>query len=861
MNMKTNGHSLAASSLLALAVATIGMVIPTAVAAQDTAEAESSGPTVITVTARKREENLLEVPLAISALSGDDIEARGITSFNDLVDSTPGISVSNIAAGRNDRSFQQITVRGMTPSVQTSTLTASFVDGVPVASSTALNAVVDPARVEILRGPQNAYFGRNAFAGAINIVTQRPGNEFGGSVSASAGTRNSYDITASVEGPIVEDILAFRLTGRSWARDGSYLNGANPNQTLGDQQSRSGTLQLEFTPTDRLSVRALGIYSEDDDGPSAQGLVSSFEVRQLGGVVQPNGSTAGSVIIQNQSNCVASGLASGFSANEATANRNWFCGAIPELIGNPAQNTLENNVLYNALNNPIHRVGNPVENGVKGYGLVRQYYHLHLGADYELTDSLTFSSLTGYNNEYYSQLADLDNYDSSAITKTSATAATLPVIAGGYPYWSFPFAVERSNRDFSQEVRLSYDDGGALQAMLGGSYLYSFTEADLVNIQGEVLTGSARAASSASAPGRSRTFGIFGSVSYDVTDELNISLEGRWQRDRITAYTGGAGAFISDAAATEFGLPAGNFGPLSIITEAEFDNFLPRAIINYDVTPDMMVYASYSRAANVSIASFNSSILSTAESVQAARDLGLSVAVGPETLDNFEIGMKGTALNGMLQFTFAAYLAKWKDQLNNRQGFYIDRNGLIQTVSGNANTGNVELTGLEADLAFEPIDGLTFNAAGAINDSSSSDFVNPLVSEISGLIGDEFDGTQIPLSSKYSGNFGAQYSGEIDADTGFFIRADLSYKSKQFVTQSNLTWIRSRTVVDARAGLSFGDASLEVFVSNLFNNRRYVGASENTLLTPNFALTGAVGYVNVGLPELRTFGVKVSYDF
>ncbi|MEL0210992.1 MAG: TonB-dependent receptor plug domain-containing protein, partial [Novosphingobium sp.] len=166
------------ASVLAIALSGMALSAPvTSFAAEEQpqASADEGGLGVITVTARKREESLLETPIAISALTSQDIEKRGITSVNDVVLNTPGINVSNNNSGRNDRSFQQISLRGMTPSTTTSTLTASFIDGVPVASATALNAITDPARIELLKGPQNAYFGRNAFAGAINVVTKKAG--------------------------------------------------------------------------------------------------------------------------------------------------------------------------------------------------------------------------------------------------------------------------------------------------------------------------------------------------------------------------------------------------------------------------------------------------------------------------------------------------------------------------------------------------------------------------------------------------------------------------------------------------------------------------------------------------------------
>ncbi len=137
----------------------------------------------IVVTARKREENVMKTPVSVAALSSEDIAVRGITSFNDLANATPGLNINNANSGRNDRSFQQISLRGFTPATTTSTLTASFIDGVPVASATALSAVSDPERVEVLKGPQAAYFGRDTFAGAVNVVTRKPSATLGGTAS------------------------------------------------------------------------------------------------------------------------------------------------------------------------------------------------------------------------------------------------------------------------------------------------------------------------------------------------------------------------------------------------------------------------------------------------------------------------------------------------------------------------------------------------------------------------------------------------------------------------------------------------------------------------------------------------------
>tara|TARA_R110000787_G_scaffold16887_5_gene53298 strand:- start:46975 stop:49551 length:2577 start_codon:yes stop_codon:yes gene_type:complete len=851
-------------SLIAIAAATSSLAIPTGVAhAQETESEAEAAPGVIVVTARKREENLLKTPIAITALTGEALEAKGITSINDLVENTPGINVNNANSGRNDRSFQQISLRGFTPSTTTSTLTATFINGVPVASATAVNAVTDPARIEILKGPQSAYFGRNTFAGAVNVVTKSPADTFGGAINASAGSRNSYDLSLSLEGPIIQDVLSFRATGRQWATDGSYQNGANPGETLGDQRTRTGTLQLEFTPSYNLTVKGFGLYSEDNDGPSAQGMLSAYEVRSNNGALNipyNSGNSNGSIVVPSLSNCNLTGLTAGILASEASVVRPYICGAAPALPAgfSPAQNTVEDSLLAGILNDYSGRIVSPGE-GVMGYGLKRKYYHLNMTVDYEVGDTgITLSSLTGYNNEIYSQLADLDNYDSDAINNTAAA-----FIPGARASWSFPFVVERGNHDFSQEFRVSYDNEGALQAMLGVSYLNAFTEYDLVSVFGEEQFRSPRSLASEKAPGKSITKSVFGSINYELIEGLTISAEGRYQQDKIFAYAGATPLTI--AAGNTFGLPSGTFAPLESFYSKSYNNFQPRVIVNYEITPDVMVYASWAKAVNVSIDSFNTSFFTgTPGEVAAAAGIGLTVLTTPEKLTNYEVGLKGSFLDGMLRGSLAVYKSDWTDQYNLRSAIFVDpTTTLPQIINGNANTGNVDLWGVELDLLANPAEGVNITLAGAMNDSSIQSFADPSISKLTGVIDSGFEGNQLPLTSKYSGSVGVEFFGDIENwdDSGWYIRTDVNYKSKQFADAANLTWISGRTVVNGRIGFTKGDLTLEVFAQNLLNNKQYTSITNNSLLTPDFSLTGPFGYLVVGLPETRTVGIKAGYKF
>ncbi len=426
---------------------------PQVVSAQD--QDSAGGLEEIVVTARKRAEDILETPLAITAVTAEDLEAKGITSFNQLVESTPGVNLSNASAGagRNDRSFQQITLRGMVPSSTQSTLTATFIDGVPVASPTAIASVADPARVEILKGPQAAYFGRNTFAGAINVVNKDPGDVFGGNLLLMGGNRSNLDFTGSLHGPLGEK-FGFRLNAKFFRKDGSYQNAANPGETLGDQETRSISLLLTAKPIENLSAKLFLMRSEDDDGAPAQGLISAYEMRANNGVVNfpaASGSSAGTILLANQSNCTLNGYELGRNpAIEARVSRPFICGAVPGLNAarTPAQNTTTPAALINrALADPTQRIVSPSD-GVQGYGLVRTYQHAHLNIDYEFGDSgFTLSSLSGLNAEFYSELQDLDNYDSRLLTNAANPGGANP---DRLPYWDLPFMVERETYDFSQ---------------------------------------------------------------------------------------------------------------------------------------------------------------------------------------------------------------------------------------------------------------------------------------------------------------------------------------------------------------------------------------------------------------------------
>jgi len=235
-----------------------------------------------------------------------------------------------------------------------------FIDGVAVASPSAIMSISDPKQVEIVKGPQSAYYGRNTFAGAINISTKEPTGEWHGSLLGMVGTRDNYRLQGAVEGPIFGDVLTFRVTGERWAKSGSWNNGAAGGGTLGDQKSTIGTALVVFKPAPNFSLKLFGMMSEDRDGAPAQARLYGYDIK----------SSSGAVIAPSQSNCTFQGNTRGIQGQGTAVTNNYICGVTPKLAYPVSANVTANDAIRSWLSSPTNRIVNPSE-GVDGYGLPR----------------------------------------------------------------------------------------------------------------------------------------------------------------------------------------------------------------------------------------------------------------------------------------------------------------------------------------------------------------------------------------------------------------------------------------------------------------------------------------------------------
>ena len=804
--------------------------------AQESAQSDDvaeEGNAAIVVTARKRAEDILTVPVTVVALTGEALEQRGVLAVTDVAAVTPGININNSSSGNVSRAFQQVIMRGFTPVTATATTTSIFIDGVPVSSPSQLTSIPNPERVEILKGPQAAYFGRSTFAGAINVVNRMPTDEWGGQMTAMYGTQNSYRLQGIIEGPIFGDVLTFRVTGEKWRRGGTWRNAFN-GERLGTTRSSVATALLAFRPTDTITLKVFGMLGEDDDGPVAVTRVNFRTVTNA----------AGQVVQTNQSNCTFTGDSVGVQGRGVPVINPFYCGTLPKFADPISANTTNTDALRAFLSGTARRIVRPGES-VRGYGLLRRSRHVHSTLDVDLTDSLTASFLTGYNREVYSTLLDLDGYDTSSF----------PLAANPKGYFDFPFLAERKNSDWSAEGRLTYDSG-PLKGLVGVSYLKAFTLAG--------GGGSFTALSTTGAnfiPGdknQNETLGIFGGLTYEVTDGLSLSIEGRYQKDKVSIVTGPIGRTITQGVL----VPIGTYVPGDVLAERTYNNFAPRVIVNYQATPDFMVYASFSKGVNAAVG--NANILTASALVQqAAIDAGGLLLLNPDKVTNYEIGAKGTLFNGALRYASAIYYARWKDQVNALTIAIPDPSSTtgFSFVNVSNNTGNLDMYGLETDLSWRINDLITIDAAGAINASNIDTFRSTIVSRLTGIF--DFSGNETKQNSKYSANVGVTFGGDIAgvSDARWFFRTDWNYKSGMWTNEANTTKSRARNVFNARASVTKGPVQIDVFVNNIFNDTNPLSVADASLFTQTFAFTAVPNAVQIGLPEQRTAGIQAKITF
>lgn len=268
---------------LATLLASTAMAMPAI--AQDSVTEDTGGIGDIVVTAQKRAENVQDVPLAISAVSSEYLEARDISSIDRLGSIAPNVKIERAPS---NKTISQIAIRGsvtINPAVTWEPAVGLYLDGVYIAKAQgSIFDVADLERVEVLRGPQGTLYGRNALAGAVNLVTKKPTGEAGGSAEISYGNYDYWKGKAILNLPAM-GALSMKVSGQIQKRDGFVKVGPNPFpqaflarpnsvSDLGNLDGKSGMIQLRLKPEGNFTADYQFDYSRYNQRTDFSQLVS-----------------------------------------------------------------------------------------------------------------------------------------------------------------------------------------------------------------------------------------------------------------------------------------------------------------------------------------------------------------------------------------------------------------------------------------------------------------------------------------------------------------------------------------------------------------------------------------------------------
>lgn len=566
--MKSTKISMIRAALLA-SIAVSGVAVTAPVMAQDEAASAESGDEII-VTARRREENLLDVPIAVSAFSGEALELRGALDLTDIGNITPNTTLETSRGSNSTLSAfirgigQQDPVSGFEPGV------GIYLDDVYLnRPQAAVLDIYDVERIEVLRGPQGTLYGRNTIGGAVKYVTKRLPQEFALSARATVGTYDQADGVLTVSAPIGDIVRV----GGSVAR--LSRGGFGDNLTTGlenynkDVWAARGTLELGGYGAP-VSVRISGDYSHDKSDPRGGHRI------------------------------------------------------IPGLLsGAPV------------LDNVFDTRGGLVDpkQDIEAYGLA-------MNISVDLSDTLTLRSISAWRKDDTLTPIDFDALPAADVD-----------VPGGY-----------FNEQVSQEVQLLVD-AGPFSGMVGAYYLDA-TADTLFDVRLFTTLNGLTAFTKAAVD--TQTYAIFGDFTYDLSEQLSLSVGGRYTWDKRTAnilrqnYLGGGSPFFGGAGVA-FGAASTNFSG-----QRDFKKFTPRVSLSFKPTPDDNIYASFSqgfkgggfdpRGVGANAPDLNGNGI-RGENDEVAAFLSFR----PESVDSYEVGYKGNAFDGGLTFALAGFYADYKD--------------------------------------------------------------------------------------------------------------------------------------------------------------------------------------------------------
>ena len=808
------------------------------------ADDDATSPEIV-VTARNREEKLQDVPLAITSLSTQELEDANVRNLRDVAYLTPGLVITS---GGSEFGVNPI-IRGQTNlnGGQGDPNVAVFIDGVYVVNNTAINiGMVDVERIEVVKGPVSALYGRNAFAGAINYVSKQPDlNTMHGKFNAFAGNDQSYSVSGSISAPLVPGVLAVSLAGGYEHFGGSYKDQVN-GQRAGGFKKRDFQGSVLFTPSPSVRIAASYYYGKDTFGATA--------------------------IAYNQNNC-------GFQNSPASVQDpsgtgfTQFCGHF-----DPDAHAVEVPVI-----SPL--------TGAAGNDRKVQLGRLNMSFDMGFAK---FSSLTGYTKIDQQRFTDFIGRRNGAPYILTPGPGTINLLEY--------FGSNTNTKDFSEELRLQSPGNKPFRWQIGGFYYEGRNSSrTILSLDGtpipagqQLLAGFPR--NSVTVNGvisdtlkgqtlqHDKQYSAFVGIEYDLFEGFTASGEYRTTHQKkdilVIRNTGCPGNLVAPtatcngSAATPYLYPN---GPTPVAGTFNYDNY--RGTLKWQVSRSTNFYASIANGTKAG--GFNQRSVAAPDGSFPDRQFE------PETNITYELGMKNSFLDNKLMLNLAVFHIDTK-------GIQISGPSAVATNPGlvTKNFGSVHTDGFEIELAAKVAPGVKINVGvGYANPKFGNDaydfggagacasliggvivpriaacashviiaqpgtFLNPVTTAAPKLVL-VLDGLHVPREANLQLTAGVNLDGAIGAsDWRWNANFNARYESKYYGFNNNVNWYGPRTILNLKAGVENDTYSISAYVNNLTNDHT------PEIISVNARLSDFGGDMDGYLPVGRQFGVTIGAKF
>jgi iron complex outermembrane recepter protein len=639
--------------------------------ADDTPAGASTTSTLmeeITVTARRREENIQDTPISIAAFSAAALEARGVERADDLARIVPNLIFQQNPGAGGSASNAAVFIRGVGQSDFIPTVDPGvglYVDGVYLARSVgSLLDLVDIDHVEVLRGPQGTLFGRNTIGGAVSVTTQKPTfDAVGGSSSLLYGTDNRIEVKGRLNVPLSPS-LAASISGALIKQDG-YVNQIFTGQELGDHNNLVGKFALRWKGEDQeLNFTVDGTRTREA-GPAfvLRSVYFGSAIFNPGNQpLLPPGSpqTPGFYTINPPADIPVDNFSLFHNYLATLVTNQGNCLGLGSPTYNPAGDQKNPNCYGNQYVGEANKVSYATLRSISNDDL----WGAHLTYDWNITAALRIKSITAYRHLQSQFQRDGDES----------------------PLTIYHLIDQLSQHQFSEELQIEGESLAKALKWVAGVYYFdeNAVNPNIVDFAPvEALSG-----------GESGTNSIagFAQATYDLTSQLSFTAGGRYTRDRKT-FTPNQYVLDSKGGPFPVGLPL--LPPFEVA--AKFSKFTPMLNAAYHLTADAMVYATYSKG-----------FKSGGFTQRVFPPLPATPSFGPETATSYEIGAKTTGLDNKVHVNAALYRTNYDD-------IQVQVFQAIAPITANGGQGRIQ--GLELEANASPGDGWFFEANAGLTDA------------------------------------------------------------------------------------------------------------------------------------------------